>query len=85
MADRADEPLMRNENGEGDFDEEEARGHDARGDLKQLEDGLLRPGLFVWLLTFSAGISGLLFGCKLLVVVREINRCTNANLLELTR
>jgi hypothetical protein len=22
------------------------------------------PGLFVWLLTFSAGISGLLFGCK---------------------
>jgi len=22
------------------------------------------PGLFIWLLTFSAGISGLLFGCK---------------------
>lgn len=24
------------------------------------------PGLFMWLLTFSAGISGLLFGCKAL-------------------
>lgn len=23
-----------------------------------------RPGLFIWLLTLSAGISGLLFGCK---------------------
>ena len=22
------------------------------------------PGLFIWLLTFSAGISGLLFGCE---------------------
>lgn len=22
------------------------------------------PGLFMWLLTFSAGISGLLFGCR---------------------
>lgn len=22
-----------------------------------------KPGLFVWLLTFAAGISGLLFGC----------------------
>lgn len=25
------------------------------------------PGLFIWLLTFSAGISGLLFGCEFLV------------------
>lgn len=23
-----------------------------------------RPGLFIWLLTLSAGISGLLFGCE---------------------
>jgi MFS transporter, SP family, solute carrier family 2 (myo-inositol transporter), member 13 len=65
MADRADEPLMRNENGEGDLEEEEAYDHNAREDLKQLEDSLQHPGLFVWLLTFSAGISGLLFGCKL--------------------
>jgi SP family myo-inositol transporter-like MFS transporter 13 len=27
-----------------------------------------RPGIFVVLLTFAAGISGLLFGCKLLHV-----------------
>ena len=26
------------------------------------ESAMLRPGLFIWLLTFSAGISGLLFG-----------------------
>lgn len=28
------------------------------------EDPNVTPTLFVWLLTFSAGISGLLFGCK---------------------
>jgi len=28
-----------------------------------LEKNLRHPGLFIWLLTFSAGISGLLFGC----------------------
>ena len=30
-----------------------------------LEKNLRHPGFFVWLLTISAGISGLLFGCKL--------------------
>jgi SP family myo-inositol transporter-like MFS transporter 13 len=30
-----------------------------------LEKNLKHPGLFVWLLTLSAGISGLLFGCML--------------------
>lgn len=30
-----------------------------------LEKNLRHPGIFVWLLTFSAGISGLLFGCEL--------------------
>ena len=29
-----------------------------------LEKNLKNPGVFVWLLTFSAGISGLLFGCE---------------------
>lgn len=29
------------------------------------EDPTLTPSLFVWLLTFSAGISGLLFGCRI--------------------
>lgn len=29
-----------------------------------LEKNLRHPGYFVWLLTLSAGISGLLFGCK---------------------
>lgn len=64
MADRADEPLMRDENGEGDVEDQEAQDQNAQEDLKQLEGSLRNPGLFVWLLTFSAGISGLLFGCK---------------------
>jgi hypothetical protein len=28
------------------------------------KDFVGQPGLYVWLLTFAAGISGLLFGCK---------------------
>lgn len=29
-----------------------------------LEKSLQHPGFYVWLLTFAAGISGLLFGCR---------------------
>ena len=35
-----------------------------------LERDLKSPGLFVWLLTFSAGISGLLFGCRFSITIR---------------
>lgn len=57
MADTAEEPLMagraEDENDEVDL-----------GDVSLLlEKNLKHPGIFVWLLTFSAGISGLLFGC----------------------
>jgi SP family myo-inositol transporter-like MFS transporter 13 len=59
MAD-VEEPLMRHEPG-NDSDS----GHDV--DLSDvsllLEKNLRHPGLHVWLLTFSAGISGVLFGC----------------------
>jgi SP family myo-inositol transporter-like MFS transporter 13 len=61
MGDRADEPLM----GGGDGLEERAFEDDnrhSRTTAHGLEDGVQHPGLFVWLLTFSAGISGLLFG-----------------------
>jgi MFS transporter, SP family, solute carrier family 2 (myo-inositol transporter), member 13 len=54
MADQVDEPLI-------------AHSHESRQDDDQedhLEGDLRGPGLFVWLLTFSAGISGLLFGCE---------------------
>jgi SP family myo-inositol transporter-like MFS transporter 13 len=69
MAD-AEEPLMgqssRDENGHDVTNEEEDVTHDV--DLNDvsllLEKNLRHPGLFVWLLTFSAGLSGLLFGCK---------------------
>jgi SP family myo-inositol transporter-like MFS transporter 13 len=67
MADAAEEPLM----GQSSHEED---GHDVTNedathdvDLSDvsllLEKKLRHPGLFVWLLTFSAGISGLLFGC----------------------
>jgi SP family myo-inositol transporter-like MFS transporter 13 len=56
MAD-ADEPLMRHEPSN---DEEDVDLNDVS---LLLEKNLRHPGVFVWLLTFSAGISGLLFGC----------------------
>ena len=66
MADAAAEPLM----GPLDREDEDIQ-HEAaeaeEGDLNNvsllLEKNLKHPGIFVWLLTFSAGISGLLFGC----------------------
>ena len=33
-----------------------------RSETRRLEEGT--PGVFVWMLTLSAGISGLLFGCE---------------------
>jgi MFS transporter, SP family, solute carrier family 2 (myo-inositol transporter), member 13 len=66
MASSLEAPLIANS--EDDHDEE-LQQYDADAELdsdggsgasKHLGD---RPGLFVWLLTFAAGISGLLFGC----------------------
>ncbi|KAI9644195.1 hypothetical protein NHQ30_007549 [Ciborinia camelliae] len=52
----AEEPLLSNQPGE---EEEEEDDEDV---FLLLEKNVRSPGLFVWLLTFSAGISGLLFG-----------------------
>lgn len=61
MADAAEEPLMGS-----DAQGQDDAVHDV--DLNDvslvLEKNLRCPGLFVWLLTLSAGFSGLLFGCK---------------------
>lgn len=57
MAD-AEEPLMRH-----DHDDEGGHNVDLSDVSLLLEKNLRHPGIFVWLLTFSAGISGLLFGC----------------------
>ncbi len=65
MADPADEPLMRHET------EDAAVDVDLNDVSLLLEKNLRHPGLFVWLLTFSAGISGLLFGCKCLLLYRK--------------
>ena len=60
MADHsAEQPLMRRDE-EGEEEDIDLSDVDLL-----LEKNLRNPGLFVWLLTFSAGISGLLFGCKL--------------------
>ncbi|KAH7350921.1 general substrate transporter [Rhexocercosporidium sp. MPI-PUGE-AT-0058] len=59
MADSAEEPLMRH----ASADETEDSPDVDLGDVSLLlEKNLRNPGIFVWLLTFSAGISGLLFG-----------------------
>lgn len=59
MDDTADQPLMRRSS------QDEAQDEIDLSDVSLLlEKNLRNPGLFVWLLTFSAGISGLLFGCK---------------------
>lgn len=62
MSDSADEPLMRHER-ERETDDDPAIDVDLSDVSLLLEKNLRHPGLFVWLLTFSAGISGLLFGC----------------------
>ena len=62
MADSVEEPLMRHEVGEVEHTNADLDIDDAS---QLLEKNLRKPSLFVWLLTFSAGISGLLFGCKL--------------------
>jgi SP family myo-inositol transporter-like MFS transporter 13 len=59
-ADSTGEPLMRHEH---DEDTNESEDMDISDVSLLLEKNLRHPGLFVWLLTFSAGISGLLFGC----------------------
>lgn len=60
MADRSDEPLMQH-GGETDYDRVDT--HLTGGNAGDRHAQSL--GLFVWLLTLSAGISGLLFGCML--------------------
>ncbi|EAA34084.3 general substrate transporter [Neurospora crassa] len=62
MTDNPEEPLIANtqsterDQDDGSHDVEHA--HDSRGGKQHISP----PGLFIWLLTFSAGISGLLFG-----------------------
>jgi SP family myo-inositol transporter-like MFS transporter 13 len=64
MADSAHEPLMR------PLSPDEHPDEDLNDVSLLLEKNLVNPGIFVWLLTFSAGISGLLFGCTL--TTREV-------------
>jgi SP family myo-inositol transporter-like MFS transporter 13 len=60
--DSAAEPLMRSESHDADVQGQ----HEELNDVSLLlEKNLRNPGLFVWLLTLTAGITGLLFGCKI--------------------
>lgn len=58
MASPAEAPLLSHQEDEL---EEEARS-DGEDTIPEWPAG--RPGVFIWLLTLSACISGLLFGCK---------------------
>jgi SP family myo-inositol transporter-like MFS transporter 13 len=64
MADSAHEPLMRPS---PDDENHESQDVDLSDVSLLLEKNLVNPGIFVWLLTFSAGISGLLFGCMFML------------------
>jgi SP family myo-inositol transporter-like MFS transporter 13 len=59
-SDNPEEPLIASSR---ELDDDDTRNGAARpvGSGKAPEDA---PGLFVWLLTFAAGISGILFGCE---------------------
>jgi hypothetical protein len=46
-----------------DSDDDADTGRRIAGSDELMLDDTQHPGIFVWLLTFSAGISGLLFGC----------------------
>lgn len=59
-ADTAEQPLILHEEGS----EEQDVDVNLTDVSLLLEKNLRHPGLYVWLLTLSAGISGLLFGCE---------------------
>ena len=64
-ADTAAEPLIWREDAresDEDYDAREIRAGDEDGDAQAGESELVSPGLFIWILTFCAGVSGLLFG-----------------------
>jgi hypothetical protein len=61
MADAADQPLMGQQPGDDGRLSEDV---DLPDVVPMPEKNLGQPGIYVWLLTFSAGISGLLFGCR---------------------
>lgn len=65
MGDTAEEPLISHRS--HNHEEDDASYDVDLSDVSLLlEKNLRHPGIYVWLLTFSAGISGLLFGCKLI-------------------
>jgi hypothetical protein len=69
MRDSADVPLMGEQEDDSlsRHDEDTLSRHDdVEDDYEAIEIALQQPGPYMWALTFSAGISGLLFGCKCL-------------------
>ncbi|KAJ4330762.1 hypothetical protein N0V95_010001 [Ascochyta clinopodiicola] len=65
MADTAAEPLITPHDGDDrgdDLDYERDARYSQDGDAHVDESALVSPGLFIWILTLCAGVSGLLFG-----------------------
>ena len=61
--DSSQAPLISNESREEELEYEADDGLDSASVASKASDG--KPSVFVLVLTFTAGISGLLFGCKL--------------------
>lgn len=66
--DESQEPLISEERSDDDF----ARGNDG---LRRKAHGQTELGTFVLLLTFAAGISGLLFGCTFGGLEDALHKC----------
>lgn len=58
MVDTAAEPLI----GPDDVPRDDGADIDVDADVDVDESALVKPGRFIWVLTFCAGVSGLLFG-----------------------
>jgi hypothetical protein len=65
MTDTAAEPLISNERA---FSED----HEDNDEEPEVdESALVSPGVFIWTLTFCAGVSGLLFGYEYVLTARS--------------
>ena len=63
----AEEPLIANDDASDNHEHNGYASDDDESAPQQKDGDDSAPGLFIWLLAFSAGISGLLFGCKFTV------------------
>lgn len=84
MATSAEAPLIANQENHGpDHDEpqhpDDSYGDDTAQDGEPRGEEERKVGIFMWLLAISAGISGLLFGCKFPYLALDIPILASGN------